>query len=122
MPNGTVSRFSNQERSIAPTCNIAIPLDSRTAPSTPAVFAPTIIFETAAIVNGTTAPAATSPVALFSIVSSTSSGFFMPGGTAAPSASFAAHSPTISNAGPKNAHWANHGKAAFCSGVDALKY
>jgi len=73
-PNGTVRTLSSPEKSIAPMCNIANPLEPSTAPSVPAVGTPSIILETADIVNGTTAPAAASPVALFSIVSKTSRG------------------------------------------------
>src|SRR4051812_35386622 len=58
--------------------------------------------------NGTTAPAAMSPLNLFSIVSRTSSGFFQPGGSVAPKASFAAQRHTSSNAGTQNFGCAYH--------------
>ena len=63
-------------------------------------------------VKGTTAPAATSPLTLFSTVSSTSNGFFAPGGNTAPSKSFPAHTPTSSSAGSQKFIWANHGRVA----------
>src|SRR5688572_18896589 len=76
----------------------------------------------ASIANGMTAPAATSPLNLFSMVSSTSSGFFKPGGTTVPNASFSAQTATISSAGSQNEIFAYHGKASRAAESFAVKY
>jgi hypothetical protein len=61
---------------------------------------------------GTTASAATRPESLFSTVSSTSSGFLVPGGNTVPSVSFAEHAAASNSAGSPNLSCANHGNAA----------
>ncbi|OQB85260.1 MAG: hypothetical protein BWX86_02822 [Verrucomicrobia bacterium ADurb.Bin122] len=118
MPSGTVRRLSSQEKSIEPRLIIARPVAMECSCGT----CRAIILESESIVKGTTAPAATRPEALFSIVSMTSSGFLRPAGTAAPKASLAAHAPTRSVAGSQKLSWANHGSACFSSGVLAVKY
>jgi hypothetical protein len=74
------------------------------------------------MVKGTTAPAATRPEALFSMVSRTSRGFLVPGGRMVPRESLAATRPTMRAAGMMKLHCAYHGSAAFCSGVLALRF
>ena len=110
-PKGIVSTLRSADPSIAPTCTMANPSMPGMAPDA-AVLPPSSILETPAIVNGTTAPAATRPLVLFSTSSSRSRGFLSPGGTAVPNASFAAHAPTMSKAGTKNSQWAYQGSAA----------
>ena len=81
-----------------------------------------INFDPKATSEGITAPAATSPLILFSTVSAISSGFFMPGGTMAAIVSLKAHTPTSSSAGSQNVACANHGSCAFSSGVSAFAH
>ena len=72
--------------------------------------------------EGTTAPAATSPLILFSTVSAISSGFFQPGGATAAMLSLNAQTPTSSSAGSQKVTCANQGSAAFSSGVFAFTH
>ena len=68
--------------------------------------------------NGTKAPAATSPLILFSTASAISNGFLSAVGAAVPKMSFAATRATSSRAGIQNVGCANHGRLArFPAGV-----
>jgi hypothetical protein len=71
-------------------------------------------------VIGTTAPAATRPLTLFSSVSSTSSGFFVPGGSTVPSTSLAAQAAAMSRAGSQNFNWANQGNFARATALASV--
>src|SRR6478736_7215392 len=95
--SGTIRMLSSQLVSIVATGSMARP--GRAAPTVMAVSGepePMMNFEPRVTSDGITAPAATSPLTLFSKVSAISSGFFQPGGMVAPSASFAATRPTSS--------------------------
>ena len=118
--SGTIKIVSSQEKFIAPIGIRARPPMAVTGWSGPTDAIMSL--EPSATSEGMTAPAATSPLTLFSSVSATSSGFLNPGGSAAAIVSLNAHKPTSSSAGSQKETWANHGSRAFSSGVPALKY